>query len=532
MALADDHHPRGQTRRGGSGRFVPAVGAERADLGSATMRRAHPAVPALAARDPRRDRRRSFRRLALGVLAGGAIVLLARADAAEPLPGSGPRLQPARFDQADVADGRVSFDALRRRGMIVFSTPFDRADGYGDGPMNPGDPTLPGGRPTLQGNGTFLRVNGLDGQTCLECHSIASSATVPMRFGIGGSGGSVTNALFLPRHIDVDDQEGHGFAGFDGRFINPPFLFGAGGVELVAKEMTRDLQALAAQASRQPGIEVRLVSKGIDFGTLSATPDGRLDTSGVRGVGPDLVVRPFGRKGEFATVRSFDLVALQFHFGMQPVETVGEGNDADGDGVVDEMTVADLSALSAFVTTLPPPVERGGAAARAGALVFVAVGCATCHVPELDTATRILTYGQPEVPTDPDANVYAQVDLAAAAHFLVRGNGLRVPLFADLKRHDMGPALAESFGSTLDSEFTTARLWGVADSGPYLHDGRATTLLEAIRLHGGEAQSACDHFGALPERQQAELLEFLRSLHTPDILPPSAATRSARDQGE
>ena len=52
------------------------------------------------------------------------------------------------------------------------------------------------------------------------------------------------------------------------------------------------------------------------------------DTSGVKGIDADLVVRPFGRKGEFATTRAFDRAALQFHMGMQPVEVVGADTDA------------------------------------------------------------------------------------------------------------------------------------------------------------------------------------------------------------
>ena len=69
----------------------------------------------------------------------------------------------------------------------------------------------------------------------------------------------------------------------------------------------------------------------------------------------------------------------------------------------------------------------------------------------------------------------------------VPDGGLRVELFSDLKRHDMGPELAESFGSDLDARFITARLWGVADTAPYLHDGRAHTLRDAIMMNGGEA---------------------------------------------
>ncbi len=100
--------------------------------------------------------------------------------------------------------------------------------------------------------------------------------------------------------------------------------------------------------------------------------------------------------------------------------------------------------------------------------------------------------------------------------------GLIVPLFADLKRHDMGPDLAESFGGELASQFTTARLWGVADTAPYLHDGRALMLTDAISLHGGEAQAARNAFVALRPHGKRALLAFLRALRTPrekDVAP-------------
>jgi CxxC motif-containing protein (DUF1111 family) len=63
--------------------------------------------------------------------------------------------------------------------------------------------------------------------------------------------------------------------------------------------------------------------------------------------------------------------------------------------------------------------------------------------------------------------------------------------------------------------FVTARLWGVADTAPYLHDGRATTLTEAILWHGGEAQAVRDAFEGLDAAGRESLLAFLRSLRTP-----------------
>lgn len=440
--------------------------------------------------------------------------------AAQAPPGESPALTPPRITQAMIHAG-LPFAAIRKHGERVFAAPFNALDGFGDGPMNkPGDPTSPGGRPTLQNNGTSLRINGLDAQSCLECHSVLSTAAVPMTFAVGGVGGISANAMPKPTEVDIDDSMGLGYAFYNGRYINPPFLFGSGGVELVGKEMTADLQALKVQAMQQPGVPVRLVAKGVDFGVL-LYENGSFDTSGIEGIDEDLVVRPFGRKGEFISTRDFDVGALQFHMGMQPAEIVGAGVDDDGDGVVDEITVGELSALSIFSTTLPTPVmRRPRASAQRGDLLFMQIGCATCHVGEMHTTNPFLRYAYPEVAVDPAANVYYAVDLRQPPMMFRPSpqGGVRVPMFSDLKRHDMGPQLAESTGGELDPLFITARLWGIADTAPYLHDGRALTLTDAILMHGGEAQAARDGFAALGPAQKVDLLNFLRTLRTPMLV--------------
>ena len=95
-----------------------------------------------------------------------------------------------------------------------------------------------------------------------------------------------------------------------------------------------------------------------------------------------------------------------------------------------------------------------------------------------------------------------------------------MPLFADLKRHDMGPALADNrpeFEAS-GSEWRTPPLWGIGllarvnGNSELLHDGRARSVLEAILWHGGQAQTARDAFVALPEDSRAALVEFLQSL--------------------
>lgn len=447
-----------------------------------------------------------------------------------------PRLNPAdRISQSDIQEGHLSIKEIRKAGMLIFSTPFNKADGYGDGTpdLTQLDNRSPGNRPTLQGNTTFLRVNGLDSQTCLECHTIISNATVPALLGVGGVGGASQNAMFQADNIDVADSNNDGIADFNGRFINPPFLFGSGGVELVGLEMTQDLQNLKQQALQNPNEQVDLITKGIHFGHIIANGSGQLDTSNVIGVSEDLVIKPFGRKGEFATVREFDVGAAAFHLGMQATELVGEGIDNDQDGVVDELKEGDLSALSIFNSTMNRPFESNrGSDEEAGFALFNSIGCASCHVPQLNTNTKKLPYkliGANQMPFD---DTFYQSDLSKYPAGFKKNNkgGIEVNLYSDLKHHDMGEGLKESFSLATEQqnrEFITARLWGIADTAPYLHDGRALTLEAAIKWHdnpGSEAANAGQNYKNLDEHSQLNLIKFLNTLRTPprpnlDVLP-------------
>jgi CxxC motif-containing protein (DUF1111 family) len=117
-------------------------------------------------------------------------------------------------------------------------------------------------------------------------------------------------------------------------------------------------------------------------------------------------------------------------------------------------------------------------------------------------------------------NIFFSVDLALGPPAFEPNDsgGLVVSLFSDLKRHDMGDDLAESLHGASEREnreFITAKLWGVADSAPYLHDGRALTLNEAILMHGGEARAARDAYDKLENGQKNQVIKFLRTLRNP-----------------
>ena len=109
-----------------------------------------------------------------------------------------------------------------------------------------------------------------------------------------------------------------------------------------------------------------------------------------------------------------------------------------------------------------------------------------------------------------------------------KDRSIEIPLYSDLKTHDMGEGLFDIVGQGADvegitipaSQFLTRPLWGVGDTGPWLHDGRARTLKEAILLHaseGSEANDAIDKFQKLDSEQQNAIVEFLLSLRLPIV---------------
>jgi CxxC motif-containing protein (DUF1111 family) len=156
-----------------------------------------------------------------------------------------------------------------------------------------------------------------------------------------------------------------------------------------------------------------------------------------------------------------------------------------------DLTLDQCNQLTAFVASLPRPVERESAAAVHGGKVFERVGCADCHTPSLGDVTGI----------------YSDLLLHRMGRDLVGGGSYGQP-----------PVEMPDFpsGEGPDpSEWRTPPLWGVADSAPYLHDGRAETLQEAIAMHGGQGMRSAKQFFSLQTPEQDALVDFLRSLRAP-----------------
>ena len=375
----------------------------------------------------------------------------------------------------------------------------------------------------------FSRTAGLDANACASCHHAPA---------VGGAGDFSAN-VFVSEGFNQSD-----FDTTDPQFSNERntnHLFGAGLIELLAREMSVELQGqrrAALRASRRTGepVEAALSAKGVSFGHVLAHPDGRLDTRGVDGVDIDLVVRPFGHKGVMTSLRQFTVNALNHHHGMQASERFGARwtgeRDHDGDAHEREITEGDVSALVAWQASLPPPAVDTAlgrdwlAAAERGGRRFESLGCTACHRPSLPLETLVFEDPGPFDAAGtlrPGEGTDLSYDLATDARIAAlprdeRGRVL-VPLFGDLKRHAIADAQVAALGNERLSQrfverdvFMTTELWGVGSTAPYGHRGDMTTLAEVIAAHGGKGRASRDAWLALGTPERGEVIAFLRTL--------------------
>lgn len=436
-------------------------------------------------------------------------------------------LQATRIAQRDVDNGLFSTEQLFDIGGFLFRHTFTPEEGLGNalhGGVAGTDPR-PNRRRLHHG-----RFGGPDGLNCQQCHTVG---------GPNGAGRREDNLL----------QDGDGEQEFTALVRNPPALLGVGYLQALAAEMTRELRSQvpgfpesAATFQTHPlcpslptaVLRLPLMAKGVTFGEVRVFCDKTVKAL-PQGVDKDLVVKPLGWKGRTASVRRFVEGGFQVHFGMAPETlvarhcdngipgTVGDGRDCqdpDDDGVPREITEGQLTAMSIWNLLLPVPVQKfpqdaeALASARRGEHLFAAVSCAQCHVPTLMLdSPRILE--APDLTPGPPRALDLTRDgkeprLAADAQGRVA-----VPLFSDLKRHDMGDALADphaTFGTITARDFLTKPLWGVAVTPPYLHDGRADSLTDAIVAHDGEARESAERFARLSTAEREDLLNFLATL--------------------
>jgi CxxC motif-containing protein (DUF1111 family) len=262
---------------------------------------------------------------------------------------------------------------------------------------------------------------------------------------------------------------------------NTPALFGA---KLIDEIPERVILANARAQQLRWGTSRGANSEEVPVGRPNRLANGRIGR--------------FGWKAQVANLSDFVRAACANELGLsnpsqaQPVPIYP--------GVYAAPTQLDLTdrqcdEITSFCASLPRPVERlpqdvTPVQAARGKQLFHKIGCAECHTPKLGSVDGL----------------YSDLLLHRMGQDLVGGGSYGEPPMPMPDRSDEGPK---------SDEWRTPPLWGVADSPPYLHDGRAATLQQAILMHGGQAKRAADRFEALRPDGQAQLIAFLRTLRAP-----------------
>ncbi|MEX2531040.1 MAG: di-heme oxidoredictase family protein [Gemmatimonadota bacterium] len=213
------------------------------------------------------------------------------------------------------------------------------------------------------------------------------------------------------------------------------------------------------------------------------------------------IIGRFGRKASTVNLLHQTVTAYSEDMGLTTDLLVRDlfnprtGSFAEDEVADPEISSSVVSAVTFYLKTLRVPLRRNADDLQVldGEALFGQIGCASCHVPTLRT-------GRSEI------GVLDRVEFHP---------------YTDLLLHDMGPELDDGYteGSASSSEWRTTPLWGLGLSARFqggqefhLHDGRATTLQEAIEHHGGEGAASREAFRNLEPSARAALLAFLRSL--------------------
>jgi len=185
-------------------------------------------------------------------------------------------------------------------------------------------------------------------------------------------------------------------------------------------------------------------------------------------------------------------------FNATPEDTLNFTPAPTTSGNTNTAVISDIEAFANFMRMLAPPAPAPATpSSERGRATFANVGCVHCHTPSLATGAKIAS-GSSTSPSAALSNRMAN-------------------LYSDLLVHHMGKGLADGItqGGAGPDEFRTAPLWGVGQRVFFLHDGRTSNLVDAIREHrspGSEANRVIEHFNRLTVEQQQEVIDFLRSL--------------------
>jgi CxxC motif-containing protein (DUF1111 family) len=201
----------------------------------------------------------------------------------------------------------------------------------------------------------------------------------------------------------------------------------------------------------------------------------------------------FGKKGAAYDLLQQTAQAYNEDIGITSTfEPVDTHSSLATDPEISDQTIQDVVF---YLKTLKAPISRNvlDDQVKAGKEIFLDIGCGSCHRPEMKT-------GMSSIAALSEKTFYP---------------------YTDLLLHDMGPELDDGYteGTAKTSEWKTPALWGLglakfSQGGGYflLHDGRARSIEEAIRMHGGEGSMSRENFESLTDSDQQKLITFLENL--------------------
>jgi CxxC motif-containing protein (DUF1111 family) len=276
---------------------------------------------------------------------------------------------------------------------------------------------------------------------------------------------------------------------------NTPSLFGAGLIDAIPDAVLEEVAAEQAKAAGDAPRILAFKGKKLEMplsGRVARMKDGRAGR--------------FGWKASVASLSDFTLQACSGELGLEVPGFARAAppwkSDYKAPGI--DLTREQCDSLTRYVASLPRPGVRPanspeqGAAIERGRNLFESVGCATCHRPKLGDVDGI---------------------------------------YSDLLLHNMGHDLSDSGSYTVlepqiaskdkpkqarpanELEWRTPPLWGLRDSAPYLHDGRADTIAAAVALHGGEGLTSAQAYKGLSQNEREQVDLFLQSLTAPATAP-------------
>lgn len=223
----------------------------------------------------------------------------------------------------------------------------------------------------------------------------------------------------------------------------------------------------------------------------------------------------FGWRGQTSQLADFVRGACATELGLQvstqaqPVDPIAAAAQQPPSDKLD-LTDRQCDQLTTFVAHLPPPRrlppadQQQAVAINNGEHLFNSVGCSVCHRPTLGHVhgiySDLLVHDMGANLIDPSPAPLKPVSPSSSSRYYGSSPDLTVPTEETLARR---------------REWKTPPLWGLRDSGPYLHDGRAETVEQAITYHGGEAADSVDRYLALPSDARTRVLTFLATLAAP-----------------